>query len=79
MGKSSSRKHRVIEATEVKKRGCRYCPSYSVGKGKEHRTIYWCANRKCPYYELDAYETYDEYLKALVKRGTHGERSNENG
>ena len=68
MGKSSSPKVRIIEMPEIQQRGCKYCPHYSVGRGKNHAHIHWCAYRKCPYNELDAYETYDDYLKAFVKK-----------
>lgn len=52
---------RVVEKNERDKRGCLYCTDYkNVGKGKGMM----CKFDKCPYRELDDYETYEDYFKA---------------
>ena len=46
---------RKITNEEIKKRGCKWCTEHKGGK---------CKHKKCPYHELDNYDTYDEYLNS---------------
>lgn len=77
MGRSSSRKHRIIDRAEMHKRGCVYCPYYTDGRGKNHIHVHWCSFGECPYHELDEYKNYSDYLKVVAKEGEHNADSRE--
>lgn len=51
---------RAIGIDEKKKRGCRYCLEYKHIKGVGNM----CKHDKCPYHELDDYDTYEDFFKA---------------
>lgn len=61
---------RELEKHEVKKRGCDYCVELECHRTeKKYATssyfvmAKYCPHEQCPYTELDAYATYDEYLE----------------
>lgn len=47
---------RVVSIEEKKKRGCIYCRDRKRGG--------MCKHDKCPYRELDGYETYEDYFQS---------------
>lgn len=63
---------RELTRDETVKRGCKYCIDMRRGKGSKDDgskylvRIYLCPHNRCPYHELDKYDTYDEYLKSIV-------------
>lgn len=48
---------RALGQEEKEKRGCLYCLDYIVRGGRGA-----CKHWKCPYRELDEFETYEEYF-----------------
>lgn len=67
---------RILKQKEVTKRGCNYCMDMERHKvekeyenGNKHM-IYskFCPHDRCPYRELDKFETYDDYMKVCKKK-----------
>ena len=60
-----------VSKEEQEKRGCRYCTKLTRVRGvSDNGNIYTaytyiCPFAKCPYRDLDNFETYDEYLESL--------------
>lgn len=54
---------RRVTKTEQAKRGCRYC--LYVGRMREGKTGMFlaCPANKCPFHELDKYNSFADYLK----------------
>lgn len=50
---------RIVKEDERKKRGCIYCLDY-----KTHHGYKKCKHDKCPYRELDNYESYEDYFRS---------------
>ena len=48
---------RLVRQEEQKARGCPYCADATKG-------AWWCPYEFCPYYELDNYAKYQDYMKA---------------
>ena len=58
---------RRLTTKEVKKRGCAYC--LDSRRGEHIRNMIGtsslkCIHDKCPYYELNKYKNYEEYIKS---------------
>lgn len=56
---------RVLTRKEMSKRGCEYCLDMAKKRleaGSKKRVIV-CIHDKCPYHELDPYDTFGQYLK----------------
>ena len=53
---------RRLNNKEVKKHGCYDC-LHQMSHRLSHRQVeYLCPFEKCPYYELDDYSSYNDYL-----------------
>lgn len=50
---------RAVSKEERDKRGCLYCHDYKKRYGLRE-----CKHDKCPYRELDEFETYEDYVNA---------------
>lgn len=50
---------RALGQEEKDKRGCLYCLDY-----KKKRGVRGCKHGKCPYHELDEFETYEDYFNS---------------
>lgn len=69
-------KMRVIKKTEARKRGCDACKhvksSASIHQAKDEKgtgcSRFACPYAKCPYTELDEFETFEEYEASLEKK-----------
>lgn len=62
---------RQLTRKEIKKRGCEYCLYMQRKKHyiKSEKSNYYrqsrlCMFEKCPFRELDKYETYEDYLES---------------
>lgn len=66
---------RVIKETEARKRGCDACKhvksSASIHQAKDEKRTdcsrFACPYAKCPYTELDKFETFEEYVASLAE------------
>jgi hypothetical protein len=54
---------RKLERQEMRKRGCNYCTNV-VKKKMGCCYVYKCPHDECPYHELDAFDTYSQYIKS---------------
>lgn len=68
---------RFLENDEINKRGCKECTHVYKHRqvkqyegGAKHIVVCkYCPYVKCPYTELDDFDTYEDYLKSLKKKG----------
>lgn len=71
MGEDNQKKYRAVSNKEKKQRGCIYCAD-ALTEGDRKSTYYvgrFCPHLKCPYHELDKYESYGDYMKDTDLRG----------
>lgn len=54
---------RVLNKKEIRKRGCYDCAK-AVHNGNGERGLYLCPYSECPCHELDAYDSYLDYLNS---------------
>lgn len=56
----------VLTKQEMRKRGCEYCMDHTKRKADadSKKRSHVCIHDECPYHELDAYDSYHQYLKA---------------
>lgn len=53
---------RLLDAREMRKRGCSFC-KLRVSKRRGFVVSSYCPHEKCPFNETDGFETYNQYLK----------------